>query len=180
MYAPTHPRPSCWAARRDLLAALEGQSAADLLQRRTRQASGAARDVLLHIAAWLRELARLVPDLARYGLPARRAVRSRPRLVGLERRADRAAPARCGPRRRWPASSRRTRACSKRWQPLDEAALRRRGPTRFGFEASGWDLLLAEAEHERAHAARLAVRKRRLTTLEDARCHQPGPLLRVG
>ena len=33
---------------------------------------------------------------------------------------------------------------------LDDADLRRHGPTRFGFEASGRDLLLAEAAHERA------------------------------
>jgi hypothetical protein len=40
---------------------------------------------------------------------------------------------------------------------LDDAGLRRRGPTRFGFETSGWDLLVAEATHEREHAARLAA-----------------------
>src|SRR5207244_10483632 len=43
---------------------------------------------------------------------------------------------------------------------LDDAGLRRRGPTRFGFETSGWDLLLAEATHEREHAARLMARTR--------------------
>jgi hypothetical protein len=44
-------------------------------------------------------------------------------------------------------------------QGLDDAGLRRRGPTRFGFETSGWDLLVAEATLERDHA-RLVARIR--------------------
>lgn len=37
---------------------------------------------------------------------------------------------------------------------LEESALRRHGPTHFGFAASGCDLLLTEAMHERADAVR--------------------------
>jgi hypothetical protein len=44
---------------------------------------------------------------------------------------------------------------------LDDAGLRRRGPTRFGFVTSGWELLVAEAAHERGHAAHLAARTHR-------------------
>jgi hypothetical protein len=43
---------------------------------------------------------------------------------------------------------------------LDDAGLRHRGLARFGFETSGWDRLLAEATHERDHAARLVARLR--------------------
>ena len=55
-------------------------------------------------------------------------------------------------------------------QGLDDAGLRRRGPTRFGFETSGWDLLLAEATHERGHAARFVARIRQ--PLLAPRCAQ--------
>src|SRR5919201_325399 len=58
---------------------------------------------------------------------------------------------------------------------LDDASLRRRGPTRFGFETSGWDLLVAEAAHEREHAARLAAHACRPARARDPPCHQPGP-----
>src|SRR5437764_14987746 len=64
--APSHPIDELRAARRDLLAALQGRTAADLLVPGV-EGEWCARDVLLHIAAWLRELARLVPDLATYG-----------------------------------------------------------------------------------------------------------------
>jgi uncharacterized damage-inducible protein DinB len=178
MYAPTHPASELWAARRDLLAALEGQSAAELAAPYA-EGEWSARDVLLHIAAWLRELARLVPDLARYGHQ-----RSAPFDPGPDWSAWNAAQIEPHRHTRPEAALAGVVTAHARLlealQPLDEAALHRRGPTRFGFEASGWDLLLAEAEHERAHAAHLAVRKRRLTALEDARCHQPGPLLQVG
>jgi hypothetical protein len=63
---------------------------------------------------------------------------------------------------------------------LDDAGLRRRGPTRFGFETSGWDLLVAEAAHERAHAARLALHTRRPVLALDAPCRPPRPVLRPG
>src|SRR5947209_10738407 len=66
MQAPTHPIDELRGARRDLLAALQGRTAADLL-RPGLEGARCGRDVLLHIAAWLRELARLVPDLATYG-----------------------------------------------------------------------------------------------------------------
>src|SRR5919199_4885497 len=64
--APPHPIDELRAARRDLLAALQGCTAADLL-RPGGEGDWCGRDVLLHIEAWLRELARLVPDLATYG-----------------------------------------------------------------------------------------------------------------
>src|ERR671925_1830641 len=66
MHAPPHPIDELRAARRDLLAALQGRTAADLL-RPGAEGDWSGRDVLLHIAAWLRELACLVPDLATYG-----------------------------------------------------------------------------------------------------------------
>src|ERR671934_2718987 len=70
MQAPTHPIDELRAARRDLLAALQGRSAADLLRPGV-EGDWCGRDVLLHIAAWLRELAHLVPDLATYGYQRR-------------------------------------------------------------------------------------------------------------
>ena len=178
MYAPTHPASQLWAARRDLLAALEGQTAADLTAPHV-EGEWSARDVLLHIAAWLRELARLVPDLARYGYQRGEAFDPGPdwsdwNATQIEpHRHVRPEAAVAGV---VTAHARLLEAL----EPLDEAALRRRGATRFGFESSGWELLLAEAEHERAHAARLATRRRRHTALEDERCHQPGPLLHAG
>src|SRR5437868_1025733 len=66
MSAPTHPIQELRDARRELLAALQSCSAADLLTPGV-EGEGCARDVLLRIAAWLRELARLVPDLATCG-----------------------------------------------------------------------------------------------------------------
>src|SRR5919202_19354 len=66
MQAPTHPIDELRAARRDLLAALQGRTTADLLQPGV-EGEWCGRDVLLHMAAWLRELACLVPDLATYG-----------------------------------------------------------------------------------------------------------------
>jgi hypothetical protein len=62
---------------------------------------------------------------------------------------------------------------------LDDARLRRRGPTRFGFETSGWDLLVAEAAHEREHAARLVACTRWPALALDAPCRPPSPLLRT-
>jgi len=64
--APTHPLDELRAARRDLLAALQGRTASDLLRPGV-EGEWCGRDVLLHIAAWLRALARLVPDLAIFG-----------------------------------------------------------------------------------------------------------------
>jgi hypothetical protein len=63
---------------------------------------------------------------------------------------------------------------------LDDAGLQRRGRTRFGFATSGWDLLVAEAAHERAHAARLAAHTRRPALALDAPCRPRGPVLRAG
>ena len=66
MEAPTHPIDELRAARRDVLTALQGCTAADLLRPGV-EGEWCGRDVLLHIAAWLRELARLIPDLAVHG-----------------------------------------------------------------------------------------------------------------
>src|SRR5919202_2756132 len=154
--APTHPINEPRAARRDLLAALQGCTAADLLRPGV-EGDWCGRDVLLHIAAWLRELACLVPDLATYG-------------------SQRGAP--CDPGLDWAACNAAQIALQRTVRPeaavagvvtaharlletiagLDDAGLRRRGPTRFGFETSGWDLLVAEAARERAYAAHLLAR----------------------
>jgi DinB superfamily len=158
MSAPTHPIQELRDARRELLAALHGRSAADLL---TPGVEGAwcARDLLVHIAAWLRELARLVPDLATRGdqrgepfdpgpdgsawheaqIEPHRAVRPEAAVAGVVT-----------------AHARLLDTLER----LDDAALHQQGPTRFGFEASAWDLLLAEAAHERAYAARLRAHRR--------------------
>ena len=175
MQAPPHPIDALRAARRDLLAALQGRTAADLL-RPGGEGEWCGRDVLLHIAAWLRELAHLVPDLATYGY-------------------QRGEP--CGPGPDWAAWNAAQIALQRTVRPeaavagvvtaharlleavaeLDDAGLRRRGPTRFGFVTSGWDLLMAEAAHEREHAARLAAHARRPARARDPPCHQPGPVL---
>jgi hypothetical protein len=65
MQAPIHPIDELRAARRDLLAALRGCTATDLLHPGV-ESDWCGLDVL-HMAAWLRELAHLVPDLATYG-----------------------------------------------------------------------------------------------------------------
>jgi hypothetical protein len=173
--APTHPINELRAARRDLLAALQGCTAADLLRPGV-QGDWCGRDVLLHIAAWLRELAHLVPDLATYGY----------------QRGEQ-----CDPEPDWEAWNAAQIAPHRTVRPeaavagvvtaharllevvegLDDTGLRRRGPTRFGFETSGWDLLVAEAAHERAHAAHLVAHARRPALTLDAPCHQPGPVL---
>ena len=170
MQAPTHPIDELRGARRDLLAALQGRTAADLLRPGV-EGDWCGRDVLLHIAAWLRELAGLVPDLATYGY-------------------QRGAP--CDPGPDWTAwNTVRPEAAVAgvvtaharlldAVERLDDAGLRRRGPTRFGFATNGWDLLVAEAAHERAHAARLATHTRRLALALDAPCRAPGPVLRAG
>lgn len=177
MPAPDHPITELLAARRDLLAALQGYTPAELL---TPGAEGAwsARDVLLHIAAWLRELARLVPDLATHGRQSGEAFDPGPDWSAWN-------AAQIEPHRSLRPEAAVAGVVTAHARLLDvlerfdDAALRRRGRTRFGFEASGWELLLAEAAHERAHAARIAIRARRSASLQDQRCHQPGPLLRV-
>lgn len=177
MYAPTHPVDELRAARRDLLAALRGYAPADLLAPGV-EGEWCARDVLLHIAVWLRELARLVPDLAHYGYQ-----RGQPFDPGPDWSAWNAAQIEPYHSMRPEAAVAGVVTAHARLlevlDGLDDAALHRRGPTRFGFDASAWELLLAEAAHEREHATRLASRTRRPTTLQDARCHPPGPLLRV-
>jgi DinB superfamily len=157
--APIHPIDELRAARRDLLAVLQGCTVSDLLRPGV-EGDWCGRDVLLHLAAWLRELACLVPDLATYGY-------------------QRGAP--CDPRLDWAAWNAAQIALQRTVRPeaavagvvtaharlletiagLDDAGLRRRGPTRFGFETSGWDLLVAEATHEWEHAACLAAHMRR-------------------
>src|ERR687887_2874298 len=128
MQASPHPIDELRAARRDLLAALQGRTAADLLRPGV-EGEWCGRDVLLHIAAWLRELACLVPDLATYGYqrgapcdpgPAWSAwntVRPETAVAGVVTAHARLLDAAAG---------------------LDDARLPRRGPTPFGFETSGW------------------------------------------
>ena len=165
---PPHPIDALRAARRDLLAALQGRTAADLL-RPGAEGDWSGRDVLLHIAAWLRELACLVPDLATYGYQ-----RGAPCDPGPDWAAWNAAQlALPGTVRPETAVARVVTAHARLLDAvaeLDDAALRRRGPTRFGFEASGWDLLLAEAAHERAHTARLMAPTRQTDPLGMRRC----------
>ena len=180
MDASSHPVRDLLEARAELLAALQGLSASDLLAPGV-EGAWCGRDVLLHIAAWLRELARLVPDLARHGYQRGEAFDpgtdwSAWNEVQIEpHRQARPEAAVSGV---VTAHVRLIEALAA----LDEATLQRRGPTRFGFEASAWELLLAEAEHEREHAARLALcgRTRRTLSPLEAPCHhQPGPLLRA-
>jgi len=149
--APTHPIDELRAARRDLLAALQGRTAADLLRPGV-EGDWCGRDVLLHVAAWLRELACLVPDLATYGY--QRGAPCDPGPVWAAWNTVRPEAAVAGV---VTAHARLLDAVER----LDDAGLRRRGPTRFGFATSGWDLLVAEAAHERALAARLAAHTRR-------------------
>ena len=175
MEAPTHPIDELRAARRDLLAALQSRTTSDLLYSGV-EGEQCGRDVLLRTAAWLRELAHLVPDLATYGY-------------------QRGEP--CDPGPDWSAWTEAQIAPQRTVRPeaavasvvtaharlltalegLDDAGLRRRGPTRFGFETSGWELLRAEAAHERAHAARLVARTGRPDLALDAPCRQPSPVL---
>jgi hypothetical protein len=163
-----HPIDALRAARRDLLAALQGCTAADLLRPGV-EGDWCGRDVLLHMAAWLRELAHLVPDLATYGYQ-----RGAPCDPGPDWAACNAAQlALPGPVRPETAVARVVTAHARLLDAvagLDDAALRRRGPTRFGFEASGWDLLLAEAAHEQAHAACLIAPTRQTDPLSMRRC----------
>jgi hypothetical protein len=170
MQAPTHPIDALRAARRDLLAALQGRTAADLLRPGV-EGDWCGRDVLLHIAAWLRELACLVPDLATYGYQRGAPCDPGPDWVAWNTVRPEAAVAGVVT-----AHARLLDAVER----LDDAGLRRRGPTRFGFATSGWDLLVAEAAHERAHAARLAAHTRRLALALDAPRRPPGPVLRAG
>jgi hypothetical protein len=178
MQVPIHPIDELRAARRDLLAALPGCTAADLLHPGV-EGDWCGRDVLLHMAAWLRELARLVPDLATYGYQ---------RGEG------------CDPGPDWSAWNAAQIASQRTMRPeaavasvvtahahllevvagLDDAGLRRRGPTRFGSETSGWDLLGAEAAHEWAHAAHLAAHMCRRSHWTPSSPHCSGTGLRAG
>ena len=178
MQAPTHPIDELRAARRDLLAALQGRTAADLLRPGV-EGDWCGRDVLLHIAAWLRELACLVPDLATYGYQRGEPCDPGPDWVAWTA-AQLALPGTVRPEA---AVARVVTAHARLLETvaeLDDAGLRRRGPTRFGFVTSGWDLLMAEAAHERAHAARLAAHTRRPALALDAPCRPQGPVLRAG
>jgi hypothetical protein len=178
MQTPPHPIDELRAARRDLLAALQGCTASDLLRPGV-EGDWCGRDVLLHMAAWLRELACLVPDLATYGY-------------------QRGAP--CDPlcvlEPDWSACNVAQIASQRTVRPeaavasvvtaharllkvvagLDDAGLWRRGPTRFGFATCGWDQLVAEAAHERAHAAHLAAHmcRRSHWTPSSVRCSGTG------
>src|ERR687883_1959680 len=84
--APSHPIDELRAARRDLLAALQSRTTADLL-RPGAEGEPCGREVLLRLAAWLHELAHLVPDLATYGYQ-----RGEPCDAGLDCLARTAAP----------------------------------------------------------------------------------------
>ena len=170
MQAPTHPIDELRAARRDLLAALQGRTTPDLLRPGV-EGEWCGRDVLLHIAAWLRELACLVPDLATYGYQRGAPRDPEPDWAAWNTVRPEAAVAGVVT-----AHARLLEVVER----LDDAGLRRRGPTRFGFVSSGWDLLVAEAAHERAHAARLAAHTRRLALALDAPCRPRGPVLRAG
>ena len=170
MQAPTHPIDELRTARRDLLTALQGRTATDLLRPGV-EGDWCGRDVLLHMAAWLRELACLVPDLATFGYQRGEQCDPGPDWAAWNTVRPEAAVAGAVT-----AHARLLDAVER----LDDAGLRRRGPTRFGFETSGWDLLVAEAAHERAHAARLAVHTRRPVLALDAPCRLPGPVLRAG
>jgi hypothetical protein len=170
MQAPPHPIDALRAARRDLLTALQGRTTADLLRPGV-EGDWCGRDVLLHIAAWLRELACLVPDLATYGYQRREPCDPGPDWVAWKTVRPEAAVAGVVT-----AHARLLETVAG----LNDAGLRRRGPTRFGFVTSGWDLLMAEAAHEREHAARLAVHTRRPALALDAPCRPPGPVLRAG
>ena len=160
--APTHPIDELRAARRDLLAALQGRPPSDLLVPGV-EGERCGRDVLLRIAAWLRELARLVPDLAIHGYQRRELFDP---LCVLEPDWSAWTAAQIAPHRRvrpeaavaaFVTAHARLLAAL---EGLDNAALRRRGPTRFGVETSGWELLVAEAAREREHAARLMAHTR--------------------
>jgi hypothetical protein len=173
--APHHPIDELRAARRELLAALQSRTSSDLL-RPGMEGEPCGRDVLLHMAAWLHELAHLVPDLATYGYQ-----RGEPCDPGPDWAAWNAVQ--IAPHRevRPEAAVARVVTAHARLltvlEGLDEAGLRRRGPTRFGFETSGCDLLLAEAAYEREYAARLMARPRQ-PTRGDA--NRDGACLSVG
>jgi hypothetical protein len=151
--ASPHPLDELRAARRDLLAALQNRTTSDLLRPGV-AGEPCGHDVLLRMAAWLHELTYLVPDLATYGYQRGEPCDPGPDWSGWTE-------AQIVPHRtvRPEAAVARVVTAHVRLlatlEGLDEAGLRRRGPTRFGFETSGWDLLLAEAAHERDYAARL-------------------------
>jgi hypothetical protein len=156
--ASPHPIDELRAARRDLLAALQNRTTSDLLRPGT-AGEPCGRDVLLRIAAWLHELTYLVPDLATYGYQ-----RGEPCDPGPDWSAW--TEAQIVPHRTVRPEAVLARVVTAHvrllaaLEGLDDAGLRRCGPTRFGFETSGWDLLLAEAAHEREYAARLLARPR--------------------
>jgi hypothetical protein len=146
------------AARRDLLAALQSHTTSDLLRPGV-AGEPCGRDVLLRMAAWLHELAHLIPDLATYGYQ-----HGEPCDPGPDWSTWTAAQFAPHHTVRPEAAVARVVTAHARLlaalDGLDDAGLRRRGPTRFGFETSGWDLLVAEAAHERDYATRLMARPR--------------------
>jgi len=156
--APTHPIDELRAARRDLLAALQGCTAADLL-RPGMQGERCGRDVLLHLATGLRQLAHLVPDLAIHGYQRGEPVDPRPRWAAGGT-AQRTAPGSVRPEAAVASVVTAHARLLAALEGLDDADLRRRGATRFGCETSGWELLRAEAAREREHAARLVAHTR--------------------
>jgi hypothetical protein len=164
-----HPVADLRAARADLLAALQGCAPSDLLTPGGDDDPWCGRDALLHMTAWLRELTVLVDDLAVYGY------QRDPRLATVPWRDRTAAGVSHDPRTVRPEYAvaslvtAHARLLSLA-ESIDERRLWRRGPTRFGTEISGWELLLAEAAHEREHAAQLG----RQAPRSEAVCPGPG------
>lgn len=169
MSAPTtlpptiHPLADLRAARAELLTAVQAGRPSDLLIPGI-DGEWCGRDVLVHMAIWLRELTMLIPELAS-GRAHQNTERWPDRPAWSETwnsdvhdvRPDAALAAVVTAHARLLDQVKR----------IDAAELRRRGPTPWGFETSGWELLAAEAAHERAHAARLAGHTRRPVHLFD-------------
>jgi hypothetical protein len=165
----THPIATLRAARRELLAALQGYSADDLLLP-GHEGEWSIRDVLVHLAARLRELSSMVPDLATLGY--QRGEPFDPGPDWSHWNAAEVAPYRAlRPEAALAGFATAHTRLMEAVLPFDDEALRRVGPTRFGRQSCGWQLLHDEAHHQREHAARIALPRARPFTLEDARCN---------
>jgi len=162
----THPLVELRAARAEVLAAVRGYRMPDLL-RPGMDGEWSGRDVLLHMAAWLRELMTLVPDLAAHdherGAPSLCVVQPRATVDWTSWNGDHGqAHHDARPEAALAGFVTAHARLLDRVAMIDEAGLRRHGTTRWGSTTSGWDLLRAEAAHERVHAARLAQRGSRV------------------
>ncbi len=169
-----HPIDDLRAARADLLGALQGCTPIDLLVYDDENA-WCGRDTLLHMTACLHDLAALIVDLAVYGCQrgpnaaGGREVRGMGRVGPGVEDGQRSVRPECAVASLVTAHARLLSLA----EGLDERQLWRRGLTRAGTEISGWELLLAEAAHEREHAARLGSR----SPWSKAVCRGPVPLL---